>query len=151
MTKVQEDKIEEYQKMVQKDFKLSEEKLDFDSLASVSLHGKYIGFLMQEKKNLADLVRKKKCLESLKYDYYSGRLEAKTLKELGWDPFPNKILKSEIYTYVNKDKDMIDMNHTIQLQEAIVDYLELSVKGISNRQWSIKSAVEYRKFLHGNG
>lgn len=151
MTKAQDAKIAEYQKMVKADFVISEEKLDIDSLASVAQHAKYVGFMIEEKRELSNLYKQRKKIESLKYDYYSGRLDSQRMKNLGWTPFPNKILKSEIQTYVERDNDMINLNHTVELQESIVEFLELTIKGIANRNWSIKNAIEYRKFLHGNG
>lgn len=151
MTKAQDTKIEEYQKMVKADFVISEEKLDIDSLTSIAQHAKYIGFMIQEKKALFDLYKQRKKIESLKYEYYTGRLDSTTMKNLGWTPFPSKILKSEVQTYLSQDDDMIQLNHTVQMQEAIVEFLELTIKGIANRNWCIKNAIEYRKFLHGNG
>ena len=47
-----------------------------------------------------------KSLYKDKWEYYQGNLPDEDLKERGWDPFQLKVLKSDLSTYIDSDKDI---------------------------------------------
>ena len=50
---------------------------------------------------------------------------------------------------MDSDTDIIKMTNKILLQKEKVNYLENVIKIINNRQWSIRSTIDWIKFTHG--
>jgi hypothetical protein len=71
------------------------------------------------------------------------------LDELGWEPFQTKILRNDLDIYMDSDKDLSDLQSKIEYQQEKVDYLESILKGIAQRHWVIRNAIEWRKFTNG--
>ena len=65
------------------------------------------------------------------------------------NPFDFKILKADIPTYLESDKDLIELQHKISYNKTIVTYLEQVLRSINNRTFTIKNAIEWKKFTSG--
>ena len=50
---------------------------------------------------------------------------------------------------MDADEDIILLSNKILLQKEKVSYLEGVVKIINNRQWSIRSSIDWLKFTQG--
>tara|TARA_B100001059_G_C17692133_1_gene505529 strand:- start:657 stop:947 length:291 start_codon:yes stop_codon:yes gene_type:complete len=85
----------------------------------------------------------------LKWEYYTGKMPEESLKELNWQPFQLKVLKQDIDKYLESDDDLILIQHKLTYQQEKVSYLESIVKSISQRNWEIRNAIEWRKFING--
>jgi hypothetical protein len=90
-----------------------------------------------------------KVLIKLKNDYYRGDMDSEELKEHGWDPQPLRILKSDIPTYIDADKDVVEASLKIGVQEAKVEYLESIIRQINNRNFILKSIIDWERFRTG--
>ena len=71
------------------------------------------------------------------------------LKELGWKPFELRILKQDVELYIESDTEIIQKKDRVFVQEEKVNYLESIIKMISNRQYHIRDAITWRKFING--
>jgi hypothetical protein len=58
-------------------------------------------------------------------------------------------LRQDLELYMEADPDLIRLGSKIDLQKAKVEYLDSVIKGINNRQWVIRNAIEWRKFMSG--
>jgi hypothetical protein len=125
------------------------ERLTEESVKSVTLHSKYYALLVNEKMKLVDYNNKKKELLHLKTEYYNGDLDQETLKENGWKPFSKKLLKLDIDRYIQADKDYINMNLKIALQEEKVIMLKEIIDNLNRRSFTIKNIIEWKKFKAG--
>ncbi len=141
--------ISTLRKMVAEDMEIDSAELDIASLRIPQLHNKYLNIfhdqrllLKKMKGDLAETVR-------LKWEYYTGKMDQDTLDELGWEPFPLKILKTDLDRYLDSDKELIQSQAKIDYQAEKVAYLESVLKNITNLQWNIKNAIEWRKFING--
>lgn len=141
--------FEELQAQIEKDLQFDETQLDTESLRIPQLHNKYLKHLYSEKLTLKKLRIDLGEMTRLKYEYYTGKLDEDTLKELGWEAFQLRVLKNDIDMYLDSDKDMNKIKARIQLQEERVDYIEATVKSIANRGWLIRNAIDWKKFLGG--
>jgi hypothetical protein len=72
------------------------------------------------------------------------------LKELGWEPFDLKILRQDVDIYLEADKDLVELKNKMTMQEEKVEYLNSVLKGIMNRQFHIRDAIAWRKFMNGS-
>jgi hypothetical protein len=136
-------------KMVAEDMVIDDTELDLESLKIPQLHNKYLNLYTDEKLNLGRIQSEVKALIRVKWEYYTGKLDEDELKELGWEPFQYKILKSDIDKYLESDSDLIEKNHRLLFQEEKVKYLDAIVKSFNGRQWNIRNAIEWRKFVSG--
>jgi hypothetical protein len=71
------------------------------------------------------------------------------LSEYGWEPQPLKILKSDVPSYVDSDKDVINLSLKIGTQQEKVDYLESIIRMITNRGFQLKTIVDWERFRTG--
>ena len=84
-------------------------------------------------------------------DYYRGDLNnPEDLKEIGREPWPKKVLKQDLYDYVEGDVDMIALNTKIVYQEEFVDVLTEIIKSINGRGYVIKNSIDFLKFTMGS-
>ena len=64
-------------------------------------------------------------------------------------PFNIKLLKPDVDKYIKADEDMIKLEQKVTYVQSVVDYLDRTVKIISNRGFQIKNAIDWRKFTSG--
>ena len=144
-------KIDDVVEMWQKDCKIDETELSLESLNVPSLHAKYLKIYSNEKLKLRSLNLKKKDLKVRLSDYYKGDLNnPEDLKEIGREPWPKKVLKQDLYDYVEGDVDMIALNTKIVYQEEFVDVLTEIIKSINGRGYVIKNSIDFLKFTMGS-
>lgn len=135
--------------MVTDDIVMDDTELDIESLKTPQLHNKYLNFYHDEKLILVKQDEEYKRLYRLKWEYYTGKLDQDTLNKLEWEPFQLNILKADIDKYLNSDEDLSLIRLRLSYTKEKVDYLESVIKIISNRQWNIRSAIDWRKFVNG--
>ena len=111
-------------------------KLDEDSRNTPLLHAKYLEKLANSKLLLKRAEFTQKVLLKQKWEWYNGKMDPETLKELGWDPDPFnglKIMKAEDkwrkrYPHIADQIEKLDLR-----LKNIETYIESEVKnGRSN-------------------
>lgn len=141
--------FDDIKKMAEADLKFNETELDTESLRIPQLHGKYLNMLYDEKLVLRKWRNELSQLLKLKWEYYTGKMSEEQLKELGWEPFELRILKQDVELYMESDTDIIQKKDRVFVQEEKVNYLESILKMIANRQYHIRDAITWRKFING--
>jgi len=141
--------IEDIYKMWDEDSKIDTLTLDEESIKTPALHSKYVRILGDERRQLKRMLLTHKILERDKTEYYQGKMCEDDLTERGWIPLDVRILKSDVPKYVDGDKDVV--KHLIQIsdQNEKVELLVSIIKTINSRNWDIRNAIEWRKFLGG--
>lgn len=135
--------------MVADDLTMDDTELDIESLKTPQLHNKYLNHYHDEKLIYSKLDEEYKKMYRLKWEYYTGKLDQPSLEKYGWEPFQLNILKADIDKYLNSDDELSFLRLRLSFTKEKVDYLESVIKIISNRQWNIRSAIDWRKFLNG--
>ena len=135
--------------MVADDIVMDDTELDIESLKTPQLHNKYLNFFHDEKLIYVKQEEEYKKLYRLKWEYYTGKMDQDSLGKLEWEPFQLNILKADIEKYLSSDEDLSLIRLRLSYTKEKVDYLESVIKIISNRQWNIRSAIDWRKFLNG--
>ena len=138
--------LEELQELADKDLKINETELDLESLKTPQLHNKYMKFHNQYvnllKKAEQDLAR----LTREKWEYYTGKADSSVYQE---KPFHLKLLKQDVDKYLKSDDEIIKLEQKVTYISSIVDYLDRTIKLISNRGFQIKNAIDWQKFTSG--
>jgi len=114
------------------------------------LHNKYFRWYVEEGLKLKKLKAEYKILYKLKGEWYRGELDEEELKQHGWKPQPLKILRADVPQHLEADVDIVKLSLKIGLQEEIVAYLESIVKQINNRNFLLKTIVDWERFRTGS-
>jgi hypothetical protein len=141
--------LKQIRDMAEKDLPIDETSLDRESLRIPLLHNKYLNILHDEKLLLQKYRIDFQKLQKIKWEYFTGKLDEETLKQKGWEPFPLRILKQDVELYMNSDEELVGLQAKMQYQEEKVNYLESIVKGLNTRQYHIRDAISWRKFING--
>ena len=138
--------LEELQNLADKDLKINDTELDLESLKTPQLHNKYSKYYNKYKNLLKvaeqDLAR----ITREKWEYYTGKADPSVYQV---KPFNIKLLKPDVDKYIKADEDMIKLEQKVTYVQSVVDYLDRTVKIISNRGFQIKNAIDWRKFTSG--
>ena len=141
--------LEQIQKMWEEDAKIDSDNLHNESLNIPSLHAKYF-----ELYNSIFLLRKKaeqqrKNIRHSRYEYFSGKADPEVYVE---NPFPKKIRdKDTMQKYLDADEKLSTSSLKIDYYDTMLVYLESILKGIQNRTYQIKNAIEFIRFQSGLG
>ncbi len=142
-------RFDDIKKMIEDDIVIDPTELDKEALKTPQLHGKYLNILTDEKLSLSKYRSDYKRLKRNKWLYYTGKLSEEELRDLNWEPFGLSILKSDIDKFLDSDEELIKIKDKIVFIEEKVNYLESTIKMISNRQWLIREAIDWVKFTQG--
>jgi len=130
---------------------IDDNHLNRESLYIPVLHAKYLRLLLDAKKKLAVLNEKFNKLKQLKTKYYYGKLTREELEELKWEPYQFiKPIKSELDNILAGDDDLSNIATKIELVKIDINTLEAIIYQINQRNFIIKNAIEYNKFISGN-
>lgn len=120
-----------------------------ESLQIPMLHYKYYKIFVQEGLLQKKVEQDYKSMYKLKYEYYMGVLDQETMVERGWDPNPLKILKQDLFIYMDSDVDLQSIQARLDIQKQKISFLESAIKTIVNRGFLIKNAIDFLKFQNG--
>ena len=141
--------FDELKQQVQEDLKIDSTVLAIESVNTPQIHNKYLLFLKKHKEALAEDERTLRVMKKYKWLYYTGKLSKEELDQFKWEPFDLNILKTDVDKFIDADDDVIKLERQITEKKELVSYLDGVVKIVGNRQWNIRSAIEWIKFSHG--
>jgi hypothetical protein len=141
--------FDELKQQVQEDLKIESTELAIESVNTPQIHNKYLLFLKKHKEALAEDERTLRVMKKYKWLYYTGKLSKEELDQFKWEPFDLNILKTDVDKFIDADDDVIKLERQITEKKELVSYLDGVVKIVANRQWNIRSAIEWIKFSHG--
>ncbi len=138
--------LEQLQEQADKDLKINDSELDLESIKTPQLHNQYMKHLTKFKLMLSraesDLYIKKR----EKWEYYTGKSDPTVYIE---KPFNLKILRQDVDKYIDSDEEIIKLKQKTDYLNTVVDFLDRSIKQISNRTFTIKNAIDWKKFISG--
>ena len=138
--------FDELQQLAEKDLKINDTELDLESLKTPQLHNKYMKFHNQYTNLLKKAEQDRDRLLREKWEYYTGKADPSVYQV---KPFNIKLLKPDVDKYIKADEDMIKLEQKVTYVQSVVDYLDRTVKIISNRGFQIKNAIDWKKFTSG--
>ena len=138
--------LNELQNDVERDLKIDDTELDLESIRTPQLHNKYLKHYTKYSLQLKKVQDDYKELYRIKWEYYTGKADPSVYQA---QPFDLKILKSDVGIYLDADKDLQEVGQKEAYLAAVVTYLEKVLREINNRNWNIRNAIEWKKFIHG--
>ena len=87
-----------------------------------------------------------KLIKREKWEYYTGKADPAVYQ---LKPFNLKIMRSDVDKYIEADEDYTKAYQKVKYLEVTVDFLDRTIRQISNRTFTIKNAIDWRKFTSG--
>ena len=138
--------LEELQELADKDLKINDSELDIESLKTPQIHNKYMKHLTKFKLMLSRAESELHIKKREKWEYYTGKADSTVYVE---KPFNLKILRQDVDKYIDSDEEVIKAKQKVDYLNAVVDFLDRSIRQISNRTFTIKNAIDWKKFTSG--
>ena len=138
--------LEQLQLEADKDLKINDTELDLESLKTPQLHNKYMKHYTKFKLLLTRTEDELKMLRRDKWEYYTGKADPKVYQ---LKPFNFKILKTDVDKYLESDEDIQKLTQKVAYLNVVVDFLDKTLRVIINRTYTIKNAIEWRRFTSG--
>jgi hypothetical protein len=138
--------LEQLQLEADKDLKINDTELDLESLKTPQLHNKYMKHYTKFKLLLTRTEDELRVLRRDKWEYYTGK-SAPQIYQL--KPFNFKILKTDVDKYLESDEDIQKLTQKVTYLNVVVDFLDKTLRVIVNRTYTIKNAIEWRRFTSG--
>ena len=138
--------LEELQIQADKDLKINDTELDLESLKTPQLHNQYLKHLTKYKLMLSRSETEYNILKREKWEYYTGKADPSVYAQ---NPFQFKLLKSDVDKYLESDIDLQKLKQKVDYIQTTVDFLDRTIRQISNRGFTIKNAIDWRKFTSG--
>ena len=139
--------LDDIQEMWQRDSVIDPDNLHDESLKIPQLHSKYYTVY-----NTINLLREKaretyNRVKLDRYNYYTGKAPAEVYVE---EPFPYKVRDKEaLQRHMDADERLNKIDLKIRYYDVMLRFLEEVIKMISNRNYSIKNAIDFMKFTAG--
>lgn len=140
--------LEQILKLWEKDADIDQTEPGKELIKIPKLHNQYLSILTKHKiaskKAHFDYLRMRK----VKIEYYSGRMDQEDLEKYGWVPFAF-VLKSDINAYLEGDTDLIKLLEKKVYHEEAVSVVESIMSELKNRNWELKSFIDWERFISG--
>ncbi len=142
--------LEEIQQQWETDCAINDNFLGEASTETPKLHAKYVRLLINTKLKHTKLQSEYNMMRKAKFRYYRGETTRDELEERGWQQWQGvKPLKNEMDEFLTGDEDLNTTKVKIEYLETMIYLLESILGQIKARDWQIKTAVEWKKFLAG--
>ncbi len=138
--------LEQLQLEADKDLKINDTELDLESLKTPQLHNKYMKHYTNFKLLLTRTEDELKTIKRDKWEYYTGKADPSVYQS---KPFDLKIMRTDIDKYLEADEDIQRLSQKVAYLITVVDFLDRTLRVVVNRTYTIKNAIEWRRFTSG--
>ena len=129
------------------DSSINVSKLDTESINITRIHGRWNQVYNDEYLHLDNAKERLKKVRLERWKYYLGKQSSKYYADYG--NFNEEVLRTDADKYVDADDIVQQAQELVNIDKAIVSLLDRFLKELSSRNFHIKNAIDYRKFLAG--
>ena len=141
--------IENLKELITKDSQIDSTELGIESLKIPQLHSKYLTILADVKLLLTKHQNDLAVLRLRKWKIYTGKASKEELDEWKEEPSDLTILKSDVEQFVEADPKVIELKSKVAVNEVKLRIVEEFIKSLNNRNFMIKSAIDWQKMMNG--
>jgi hypothetical protein len=138
--------LEQLQLEADKDLKINDTELDLESLKTPQLHNKYMKHYTKFKLLLTRTEDELRTIKRDKWEYYTGKADPSVYQA---KPFDLKIMRTDIDKYLEADIDIQKLSQKVAYLVTVVDFLDRTLRVLVNRTYTIKNAIDWRRFTSG--
>lgn len=141
--------LDNLKELITKDSIVDSTELGIESLKIPQLHSKYLTILADVKLLLAKHQNDLAVLKLRKWKIYTGKASKEELNLWNEEPSELTLLKSDVEQFVEADPKVIELKSKIAVNEVKLKILEEFIRSLNNRNFMIKSAIEWHKMMNG--
>jgi hypothetical protein len=141
--------LEELKQNITKDSQVDSTELGSEALKIPQIHGKYLNLLSDFKLLLTKYHNDYAILRLRKWKIITGKASKEELTEWGEEEFDLDLLKTDVEKFLDGDTKLINLKSKIALAEIKVKMVEEFLKALNNRNFTIKSAIDWQKMMNG--
>jgi hypothetical protein len=141
--------LEELKQNITKDSQVDSTELGSEALKIPQIHGKYLNLLSDFKLLLTKYHNDYAILRLRKWKIITGKASKEELTEWGEEEFDLDLLKTDVEKFLDGDSKLINLKSKIALAEIKVKMVEEFLKALNNRNFTIKSAIDWQKMMNG--
>lgn len=132
------------------DAEIDKSNLDEVARNVPKLHARWMRHYSEERSLYRKLKAQQQVLRRDKFEWFRNSITEERRTELGWaEPQAKRIDRSDVDMYLNADAEMQTLVQQIDLQETKLKFIEDVIKQINNRNFLLKTMVEYLRFTQG--
>lgn len=136
----------EIQELAEQELKIDRFNLGEESTRTPNILMRFLDIYRSEKVLLLKMNKKFNELKKDKWEYYSGKASEDVYDE---KPFDIKVLRQDLDLYLDADSDLSELKLNMDTQKEKIFCLEKILRGIEQREFSIKNAIQMIKFEAG--
>jgi hypothetical protein len=141
--------LEDLKLNIAKDASVDSSELGNEAIRTPQLHSKYLCLHADFKLLLCKGVNDLAILKLRKWKIFTGKASREELEEWGEDPNGLTLLKTDVEKFIESDPKVIELKLKIAVIEVKVKMVEEFLKVLNNRNFSIKSAIDWFKMTQG--
>jgi hypothetical protein len=141
--------LENLKELITKDSQIDSTELGIESLKIPQIHSKYLTILADVKLLLTKQQNDLAVLKLRKWKIYTGKASKEELETWGEEPSELTLLKSDVEQFVEADAKVIELKSKISVTEVKLKMVEEFIRSLNNRNFMIKSAIEWQKMMNG--
>jgi hypothetical protein len=141
--------IEELKNNITKDSLIDSTELGIESLKIPQIHSKYLNLLTDFKLLLTKHQNDYAIQKLRKWKMMTGKASKEELDAWGEEPFELDLLKTDVEKFIDGDPKLLELKSKVAVNEIKVKMVEEFLKAINNRNFMIKSAIDWQKMMNG--
>ena len=141
--------LEDLKNNITKDSIVDDTELGKEATRTPQLHGKYLNILADFKLTLGKQMNDYAILKLRLWKIYTGKASKEELDAWGEEPSDLTLLKTDVDRFIEGDPKIIELKSKILLNETKVKMVEEFLKSLNNRNFLIKSAIDWFKMSQG--
>ena len=141
--------LENLKELITKDSQIDSTELGIESLKIPQIHSKYLTILSDVKLLLTKQQNELAILKLRKWKIFTGKASQEELEQWSEEAFDLDILKTDVDKFMEADPKLIELKSKISVTEIKIKMVEEFLKGLNNRNFAIKSAIDWQKMMNG--
>jgi hypothetical protein len=141
--------LDNLKELITKDSLIDSTELGIESLKIPQIHSKYLTILADVKLLLTKQQNDLAILKLRKWKIYTGKASQEELEAWGEEPSDLTLLKSDVEQFVEADPKVIELKSKLAVSEVKLKMVEEFLRSLNNRNFNIKSAIEWQKMMNG--
>lgn len=141
--------LETLKEEIKKDSLIDSTELAKEALKTPAIHGKYLSIHADFRMEYQKLQNAFAIMKLRKWKIYSGKASKEELEQWEEDPFELDVLKTALDKFLDADPTLLKIKTDISVLEIKIKMVEDFLKVLSNRNYAIKSAIDWNKLVNG--
>jgi hypothetical protein len=141
--------LEDLKNHITKDSQVDDTELGKEATKTPQLHGKYLNILADIKLMLGKQQNDLAIMKLRMWKIYTGKASQEELEAWGEEASDYTLLKTDVEKFIEADPKIIELKSKILLNETKLKMVEEFIKALNNRNFIIKSAIDWFKMSQG--